>query len=157
MVFTSVDRVVRRNLLERQLPIHYYFEEMLHVTSCLRQLTCDTLLIVNQVQLTVDSYGAVDMPGDFKDDVGLFIPVGGSLMPISKREYLNSARTHNSTGSFVPHTNNFNTEGITVFGYNTNWMLFWNFNDYGEPTGRFFGAHGASKLNGYKVVKERRQ
>lgn len=157
MVFTSVDKVVRRNLLERGLPIHYYFEEMLHVTSCLRQLTCDTLLIVNQVELTVNSYGAVDMPGDFKDDVGLFIPVGGVLHPIPKRESLNSARTHNSTGTFVPYADDINKQGVTIFGFNTNWLWFWNINDYGEPTGRYYGAHGAGKQNGYKVVKERRQ
>lgn len=157
MVFTSVDKIIRRNLLERGLPIHYYFEELLHVTSGLRQLSADTLLMINSVELTVNSYGAVDLPSDFKDDVALTIPVGGELHPVPKRDSLNPMRMHNSTGAFAPYADDINQQGVTIFGFNTNWLWFWNINDYGEPTGRYFGAHGAGKQNGYKVVKERRQ
>ena len=33
---------------------------------------------------------------------------------------------------------------------------FWNVSDFGEPTGRFFGASGGTSI-GYKVIRERRQ
>jgi hypothetical protein len=157
MIFSSVDQLVRRNLLERGLPIHFYFEGLLHATSAIRQLTRDTLKIINTVELPVGSYMEVDLPGDFTDDVALCIPVGGDLHPVPKREYLTPLRTHNSAGAFIPYANDINVQGVTIFGFNTNWLQFFNINDYGEPTGRYFGAHGGGKLNGYKVIKERRQ
>jgi len=43
------------------------------------------------------------------------------------------------------------------FGGSTNWLFFYNINDYGEPTGRYFGATGEGKMNTYTLVKERRQ
>jgi hypothetical protein len=157
MIFATVDQLVRRNLLERQLPIHYYFERLLHVSSGIRILTRDTLKIINTVELPVNSYMAVDLPDDFSDDVALCIPVGAELHPVPKRDSLTPLRIHDSTGAFTPYADDINQEGVTVFGFNTNWLWFWNINDYGEPTGRYFGAHGSGKLNGYTVVKERRQ
>jgi len=36
------------------------------------------------------------------------------------------------------------------------WGWYWNYSDYGEPTGRFFGRSGGTS-QGYRVVKERRE
>ena len=156
MTLTTVDIIVRRALLEKSMPIHWYAEYLFHACSCLRELTFDTLKIVNTVDLPVNNYMAVDLPSDFVDDVGVAIPVGGVMQNIPKDDSINPLRIHNTSGEFVPYTNNINNNEQSFFGYIPG-IWFWNFNSWGEPTGRYFGAPGGARLNGYKVVKERRQ
>lgn len=154
MVLTTIDSITRRGLLENSLPIHWYFEYLTHTCTWLRELNIDTLQIVNTVNLPVGSYGEVDFPMDFVDEVGLMIPINGSLKPLPKKESISPLRLLNSDGGFVPYTDLQDRNGQTGFIYN--WQWFWNINDYGEGTGRAFGSNGGSEM-GYKKVKERRQ
>ena len=158
MVVTNLDIIVRRHLLERNLPIHYYAEVLYHASAALRELSFDSLQIVNTKNLPVNNYNAVDLPDDFVDDVLVAVPAGGMLQPVPKRDGINPIRIHNiESGSFVPYADTSNTSVQTFFGFTGNWSWFWNVNDWGEPTGRFFGSSGGAKQNGYKVVRERRQ
>lgn len=160
MQFATLDMITRRTLLEKGLPLHYYLEKLIHGASAVRELAKDTLKIVNAANLPVSDYNSVDLPNDFVDDVALCIPVGGLLQPIAKKDSINPLRVHNeTTGEFEPYSNeaNLNTSELTFFGINTSYFWYWNVNDYGEPTGRYFGANGGAYQNGYKVIKERRQ
>jgi len=47
------------------------------------------------------------------------------------------------------------TGGDTYFVPGLSW--YWNFNEYGEPLGRYFGANGGVANNFYTISKERRQ
>jgi hypothetical protein len=148
--------IVRRSLLERGYPIHYYAEYLLHASSCIRQLTYDTLKIINSVSLPVNSYYAVDLPEDFVDDISVNVPTGSFLKPVPKNDSINPLRLVDpTTGQFVPYKDAGQNE--TVYGINPSWLWYWNVNDYGEPTGRFYGAGGGERANGYKLLKERRQ
>lgn len=158
MIFANLDQICNRTLLERGLPKHYYLEELLHSSACVRELSFDTLQIINTLQLPVGDYNEIDLPGDFVDDLGLSIPCGGRLIAVPKDDSLTPLRYHDDTGAYVPSVSAAN--GLSPqnnFGFAGGIMWYWNINDYGEPTGRFFGAKGASDINGYKVVKERRQ
>lgn len=157
MLWSNLDSITRRRLLEMGLPLHYYLEYLLHASTCLRELHIDTLKVINYAELKLNSYFAADLPADFVDDVGVGIPVGQSLQPISKRDDITQLRNVSSSGAFVPFTDSDNTNGDTFFGFNGNWTWFWNINDYGEPTGRYFGANGGANSNGYKIFKQRRQ
>lgn len=158
MIFTNLDQITRRNLLERGLPIHYYLEELLHASSCIRELSFDSLYIVNTLSLPIGDYGEIDLPGDFVDDVCLCLGNGGMLRPIPKNDMINPLRFHDSTGDYVkPPNNSLYRDYGYQFGFGPNWSFYWNINDYGEATGRFFGARGASDRIGYKVIRERRQ
>jgi hypothetical protein len=157
MIFSNLDQICRRTLLEKGLPIHYYLAELLFSSACVRELSFDTLQIINTVQLPVNEYNAVDLPGDFVDDLGLSIPCGGRLIPVPHDDSLTPLRYHDDTGAFVMPVTPTAAQGQTTFGFAGGVLWYWNINDYGEPTGRFFGARGASDINGYKVVKERRQ
>lgn len=154
MVLTTLDIIARRTLLEAGYPIHYYFEFLTHAATCLRELNIDTLQIVNTANLPVGEYGEVDFPQDFQDEVGISFPINGGLMPIPKKDNINPLRLLNSDGGFVPYTEMDNTNGQNGFFYNYFW--FWNISDYGEGTGRNYGANGGSTF-GYTKVKERRQ
>lgn len=158
MVFANVDQIVRRTLLERGYPIQWYIEFLVHITSGLRELTKDTLRCINTVNLPVSDYKTIDLPGDFDDDVALCIPAGGTLQEVVKVNNLNPLRMHSSTtGQFVNPVDLNTTENNTFFGFPVVWNWYWNFSDYGEPLGRFFGAPGGARLNGYQVFKERGQ
>jgi hypothetical protein len=157
MLWSNLDSITRRRLLEMGLPLHYYLEYLLHASTCLRELHIDTLKVVNYAELKLNDYFAADLPADFVDDVGVGIPVGQYLQPISKRDNITQLRNVNSAGAFVPFTDTNNTNGDTFFGFNGNWTWFWNVNDYGEPTGRMFGANGGANANGYQIFKQRRQ
>lgn len=159
MLWATVDNIVRRQLLEKSYPIHWYAEYLFHASTCIRQLSTDTLKIINSANLPVNTdSNSVTLPSDFVDDIAVTIPVGDLLQYVPKKNNLNPLRIHDATtGQFVPYTD-LTTQGEnTVFGFIGNWYWFWNISDYGEPTGRYFGAGGGEKLNGYMLVKERNQ
>lgn len=156
MLFSTVDQICRRSLLEKGLPVHYYMENLYHVTDCIRQLSIDTLKIVNTAKLPVNSYGAIDLPDDFMDDLGVSPSTGLALTSIPKMDFINPLLNHDSTGAYVPYNTTVDDDvSRTFYGFG-GWIWFWNMNDFGEPTGRYFGANAGSST-GYKVVKERRQ
>jgi len=159
MTLTTLDSITRRGLLEAGLPIHYYFEYLLHGATCLRELSFDTLKIVNTVQLPVNEYGAVDLPEDFVDDVAVCLPGGAVMQPLPHQDWISPMRFVNpQTSQYEMATYNTNSAGAdsNFFWGSAGWLWYWNVNDFGEPTGRFFGARGGTQ-RGYKVVKERRQ
>jgi len=160
MEFATLDIIVRRSLLERGLPIQWYSEYLFHQSASIRELAKDTLKIINAANLPVNDYGAVDLPSDFKDDISVCIPVGGLLQPVPKKDSITPLRVHNpTTGIFEPRPDNGNADSglLNFFGLDTAYFWYWNVNEYGESTGGYYGGNGGSFLNGYKVIKERRQ
>ena len=112
--------------------------------------------------MPVNEYNAVDLPDDFVDDVMVGLPSGSTLQPLPHQNWINPMRLHNpTTGQYaLPTMPDYttNSAGVedTFFWGSAGWLWYWNVNDFGEPTGRFFGSTGGTK-RGYKVVKERRQ
>ena len=156
MIFTNLDIIVRRSLLEKRLPIHWYMNFLCHASACVRELSTDTLKIINVENLPVNDYGSVDLPDDFVDDISVAIPTSGLLRNVPKKSNINPLRLHNgTTGAFTPYTVR-NLNDSNLYGFYQGFIWYWNFNDYGEPTGRFFGARGGERF-GYQVFKERRQ
>lgn len=156
MIFSNIDAIVRRTLLEKGLPLHYYLEFLVHGTSGVRELSFDTLQIINTLQLPVNNYNSVDLPDDCVDVIALNIAYGNRLIPVPQNDSLSPLRYHDDTGVFQPPTTSLSPDQ-TFLGFQGGIIWYWNINDYGEPTGRYFGASGASDVNGYKVIKERRQ
>jgi len=158
MTFTTLDEISRRALLENSKPIHYYMEYLFHSSSCVRELTFDTLKIVNTVYLPVNDYGAADLPSDYEDEVGVSFNAGDLLQPIPHINSVNPLRVHNTTtGAFEQQTipEQQNVDNNIFFGSQA-WTWFWNVNGFGEPVGRFFGAKGGTTI-GYEIFVERRQ
>lgn len=157
MIFSNVDSIVRRTLLEKGLSIHYYLEFLLHTTAAIRELSFDSLQIVNTLSLPINEYNAIYLPGDFVDDVGLSLGTGTILRQLHRNDAINPLRYHDSTATYIaPPSPGADVNGQTFYGLRgLGW--YWNINEYGEPTGRYFGARGASDRDGYKVIRERRQ
>jgi len=140
------------------MPIHYYSEGLFHASTCLRELTFDTLKIVNTRYLPVNDYGAIDLPEDYADEVAVCFNIGQTLQPIPHRDSINPLRIHSTTtGEFERQTTQPNlSQPDGLFFPFVGWTWYWNMSEYGEPTGRLFGANGGNP-NGYSVIKERRQ
>ena len=158
MLLATLDEITKRGLLEDCLPIHFYSEMMFHSATCLRELNFDTLQMINTANLPVNSYGAVDLPGDFSDDLAVCVPFGSGLAPLPHQDWITPLRIHDTTtGEFVPYDNNDTSEDEnTVWGLPQGFGYYWNVDSYGQSTGRNFGGHGGT-ASGYRVIKERRQ
>jgi len=155
MLFTNLDSITRRWLLERRLPIHYYAEGLTHAAACLRELALRGLTVINSKNIPVNSYGAFELPADFQDDIAVCIQSGQRLVTLPEQNNLTPLRLRDSSGEFVPYASQ--PDNVTDgFGYPALWNWYWNVNDYGEPTGRQFGSGGGTQL-GFKIFKERRQ
>lgn len=162
MIFTTLDIITRRALLEDSMPIHFYFEYLIHGSTAIRELSYDTLKIINTANLPIDDYGAINLPDDFVDDLGCALPLGDGLIPIPKQNALSPLRVHSTTtGQFTPNTANVQTvledsNDNNFWGFSGAWSYYWNVDSYNEPVGRFYGMQGGTQ-QGYKLVKERRQ
>lgn len=156
MQLSNLDIICRRSLLERSLPIHYYLEALIHASACLRELTIDTLQVVNTVQVSVDDTGSFDLPDDFADDVGMAGGIQGRLIGIPHSSNPNPIRYHNvTTGAFEAQPQvNFGLGGTGLYGVGGSW--FWNCDDYGEGTGGYFGGN-AGTSRGYSIFREQRR
>lgn len=157
MILNTIDAIIRRNLLENSMPIHWYAEYLFHSASCLRELHISTLKIINTANLPVGAYGQIDLPDDFDDDVMVSFDMGETLRPIPHKDNINPLRVHSTTtGQFVPQGTLSDVEVAGLAYPFAGWNWYWNVSDYGENTGGMFGANGGSGF-GYKVIKERRQ
>ncbi len=160
MLTTSLDIITRRWLLENGLPIHYYAEGLFHAATCLRELSFDSLQLVNAQNLPVNEYGAIEIPADYVDDIAVCIPNGQSLKKLPKQDWITPLRIHSeTTGAFQPYTqltDELVDDTTAFFGFPISYGWFWNVNNFGEGTGGFYGARGGT-MSGYKVFKERRQ
>lgn len=158
MQLLSVDIICRRWLLDRGLPIHFYAEALFHASTAVRELSKDTLKIVNTANLVVDDTGNAYLPDDFSDDVACCLAAGETLQHIPHKTNLNPLRIHDTTtGEFTtqPNSQNTNIDNALLFGSNGAFW-FWNVSNWGEFTGRYFGANGGTS-RGYQVFKQQRR
>lgn len=155
MIYTSLDKIVRRNLLAKRLPIHYYIEFLVHASSCLRELTMDSLKVINSVELTPNPYGACDLPCDFVDWVQVGVPQGQFVQPIPQRDTINNLTRYLPTGQPTTYGDP-NTVNLD-FPFYPGYWLFQNIDDLGENLGRLYGFNTGYTDNAFKVIRNRGQ
>lgn len=155
MRYTTLDEIIRRNLLAKRQPLHYYIEYLVHASSCLRELTLDSLRIINTVELTLNDYYAADLPCDYIDWTKVGIKMGQFVQPITQRDSINRLRNQDSQGNYITYQDpaSFNIDFPFWPGY---WM-FQNIDDLGENLGRLYGFNAGLVPDGFKVLKERNQ
>jgi len=158
MQLLTLDIICRRWLLDRSLPIHFYAEALYHSSTAVRELSKDTLKIVNTKNIPVDETGSAVLPDDFSSDVACCLAAGEFLQQIPHKSNINPLRVHDTTtGQFTvqPDADNTEVNNALLFGSNGAFW-FWNVDSLGEFTGRYFGANGGTG-RGYKVIKEQRR
>lgn len=155
MRYTTLDKIIRRNLLAKRLPLHYYVEFLVHASTCLRELTFDSLMIINTVELEVNDYYAVDLPCDFVDWTKVGVKAGQFIKPIPQRDTISRLHNYNSSGDIVPYNE---PDAINLqFPFWPGYWMFQNIDDLGENIGRLYGFNTGIGSNGFKYLPERRQ
>lgn len=158
MRFITLDKIIRRNLLAKRQPLHYYVEYLVHASTCLRELTFDSLKIINTVELTLNDYFAADLPCDFVDWTKVGIKMGQFVQPITQRDSINRLRNQDSQGDYIPYTDpGPESSSIDFSPYWPGYWMFQNVNDLGESLGRFYGLNAGLVPDGFKILKERNQ
>jgi hypothetical protein len=147
MRYTTLDKIIRRNLLAKRLPLHYYVEFMVHASTCLRELTFDSLRIINTVELELNDY--------YVDWTKVGLKMSQFIQPITQRDSINRLRNQNSQGEYITYQDpaTFNMDFPFWPGY---WM-FQNIDDLGENLGRLYGFNTGLVPDGFKIIKERNQ
>lgn len=155
MRYTTLDKIIRRNLLAKRMPLHFYVEFMVHAASCLRELTFDSLRIVNTVELEINDYYAVDLPCDYVDWTKVGLKVGQFVQPITQRDTINRLHHYDSEGQITPY--GYRDQVNLEFPFWPGYWMFNNIDDLGENTGRLYGFDTTLGNFGFKILKERNQ
>ncbi len=157
MRWVTLDKIVRSALFQRGYPIHYYALFLKLGADGFRELSMDSLRLINTVKIPVTSYKAAPLPCDFLDYVKIGIAQAGYVQPLVYSEALNRLPNYDSQGNIIVYPDIFQSEatngnvnGVGFLGYN--WVT-WN--EYNEPTGRLYGLGTFPGPNGFKVLPER--
>lgn len=157
MKYATLDKIVKRILLQKGYPLHWYVEYLTHASTCLRELTLDSLKIINTTELTLNSYYAADLPCDYVDYWSVGIPVGQLIKPVTEKETITPLVNKSATGQPIPYADNVTTDPDNAFFWPTGWW-FYNINGFGEYLGGLYGIDtAAGDPNGFKVFPERNQ
>lgn len=159
MTTVSLDAVIRNFIMKRGYTFHWYIQFAVYASECLRELSMDDLHVVNTVKLPVDQdTNEATIPDDYQDYVKVGVQAGQYVRPLIETQGLNQlqARTSDFTPTTYGQLTTDNPQNIIYYG--TLYPFYWNtvaWNDYGEPTGRFFGLGAGSQDDTFTVIKSR--
>lgn len=161
MNLTSIDSIVRNNLLRQGKPLHFYLQELIYACEILSEMTMDELQVIHTQTLPVNSYNAIDFPNSYVDSVGVFIKVGQLLKPLTEDNTINPLNNFDTDLNIVrydtPTTTTTGQSAVKINGLlSTWWYGFAPYDSLGEPVGRFSGL-GNPTNNTYRIIKERNQ
>lgn len=156
MRFTTLDTITQSVLLQKNLPLHYYLRFLKFGCDCLRELSFDSLKIVNTVQLNIPTTSfACDLPCDYVDWVLVGIPQGQFVRPVTQRDSINQLANYDTTGHVVPF-GDAQAQNLD-FPFWPGYWMFQNIDDLGENVGRMFGYNTGNTNDMFKIIRERSQ
>ena len=163
MKYDSLDKIVRRALLDTGCSIHWYFYFYHNAVECLRELNLDILRNVKAVLLPVDqNIFTAKLPCDYIDYVRIGYTFGQEIVPMSYKDSLNRLPNLNAQGQPIPWPNTQPTDGtnqfpfalVDFFSYGYYYWYLNNYNSYGENLGGYYGYTGTQSQS-FKVIEER--
>jgi hypothetical protein len=153
MLYTSVDTITRSILLKKQLPIHWYAQFLKHVCDGIRELSFDTLKVVNSVVLTINPNGSyANLPDDYVDFTLVGLPRGQFVQPVVQRNSISRLPAYNTTGQIIDYGK---PENVIDFPFWPGWYMFQTIDDLGENVGRLYGYNTGYNRGSYKIIRER--
>lgn len=149
MRHVTLDQITRSSLLRRGLPIHWYIQFLKQAADCLRELTFDTLQVVNSKLLPVSETGTIKLPCDYVDWVRVGAGCSQILYPLSNYPELKRLPNLDENEFEIPYTVKF---GEVYYAADYWWE---NINIHGEDIGRRFGQKVSAYPNGFMEIRER--
>lgn len=159
MTFFSLDAAVRNMLLKRRYPLHFYIDFLVYGKDCLRELSLDSLKIVNTKIIPVDATdNSAQIPNDYTDYVEVGIPTGQTIRPLVEDNNITPLQHFDSNFNITRYDAvSTDTQGSPLY-YGYLMPMVWNtvtFNDYGENIGRLFGWGAGQQTDTFTIVNER--
>jgi hypothetical protein len=153
MIYTSINTITRSILIKKSLPIHYYMRFLKFVCDAIRELSFDTLKVVNSVTLTINCNGNyATLPADYVDYTLIGIPKGQFIQPAVNRDSITRLPNYNTTGQIIDYGI---PENSIDFPFFPGFFMFQTIDDLGENVGRLYGYNTGYLANSYSVIKER--
>ena len=156
MVYTSLDTITRSLLLQKGLPLHWYVQFLKYAADSVRELSFDSMRVINEVQLPIDQRTfAANLPCDYIDWVLVGVPQGQFDQPLWQRQTVTRRVNYTSTGQ---PTSFGDAQTVNMdFPFWPGYWMFQNIDDLGENVGRLYGYNTAFSNNFFKVIRERGQ
>lgn len=153
MRWRSLDNITRSLILQAGYPMHWYLQFLKYAADCLREITFDSLRVVNTQKIALSEGNIAPLPCDYVDWVRVGMPIGQYVRPLSQSDLINRLHNYDSAGEIAEYgekqTESY-IDNIAIAGFN--WV---RTNEYNENTGRLFGMGSYPSANGFKVLRER--
>lgn len=153
-MYVTIDSIVKSFLLRKEYPMHWYLVCLKHAADCVRDLRVTSLPYVQTTMVTVNEYGAFDLPEDFESLIRIGYMNGQYVVPLVQgKGTMNRMVLRNSSGAPVPY------DQTQSRGYYSNyWMANWfGSNMFGETAGGYFGYGAGYETDLFEVIPERNQ
>lgn len=156
MNYTSLDTISRSLLLQKGLPIHWYTQFLKYSADCIRELSFDSMRVINSVALPISPVTfATNLPCDYVDWVKVGVPQGQFVQPLVQRLSINRLTAFTPQGQPTSYGGGFAAD--LEFPFWPGYWMFQNVDDLGEQVGRLFGYNTAFTNNSFEVIPERGQ
>lgn len=168
MKYYSLNIIIKNVLLRRNYPLQYYLQFLVYGKDCLRQMSLDSLGVINTKLLDVvvsGGYNVATLPDDYVDWTKVGVRVGQYVKPLLERDSINNLHNYDDTGAIIPYGDTTDIPSSVAqidMGIGLNSGTFaWDtvtWDSYGEFIGRYYGFRGSgSEIDTFKVIPERCQ
>lgn len=153
MKYTTVDKITRSMLIQLRLPLHFYIQFAKYALDCIRELTFDSMRVVNTTLLEINENFYAELPCGFVDFTFVGIRQGQFVQPITQRQSINNLPALTPQGAITTYGDP--TTQSLDFPFWPGYWMFQNIDDLGENTGRLYGWNTGIDNNGFKIIPER--
>lgn len=150
MIWRTIDNITRSNLLRSGYPMHWYLQYLKYGIDGLRELTFDTLRVVNTVTISIGAGNVGQLPCDYVDYVKVGKKIGQYVRPMVESKTISRLHNFDSLGNIIQYGSSTTNDNVGVTG--ADWVMV---NDKGENIGRLYGLGVFPSANGFKILRER--
>jgi hypothetical protein len=152
MRYITLNHITNSYLSQTRKPRHYYYRFLKYAADSFRELTFDTLKVINSTRIPVDqSTKSAKVPPDFIDWVKVGVQVGQFVRPLIKKNSINRLVNYSESGEKSAYGNPILSDDfVAAVGWIGNRV-----NDNGENTGGFYGAGAGSEPDTFDFIRER--
>ena len=156
MTTVTLDSIVKNVINQRRYSLHWYMEFLIYAADCLREITFDSLQVINTKLIPVNQFNEAFLPNDYQDYVFVGGQRGQKIYPLVETNGLSQLNSYDSNFNQQTYADADKSQQSEVQIYNglfpfTTWYTI-HYNSYGENTGRYFGS-GGIYVDTYTIVK----
>lgn len=138
MTTVTIDKIIRKHLAKKGIPLHYYVDYLLLAQDCLRDMHFDTLQSLEVTTLPVDAdTDLVNLPADCVEPILVGIEVGDKIRPLSEDYRVNDRQNSTNDLDFPEGSDYRGQDEISHSNYGVYLDSFYTTNR--EFRGRAFG------------------